>query len=359
MSPWVMGAGLRRQPRRIATLLVGLVLMAAGVTSCESAITPRAASSATSVAAPSSTAGGSVRSAPTSSREQKPPPLTAAPADRQQAGDVSAVALLARLPVKGRAPMTGYSRGMFGPAWTDDNNDPLGHNGCDTRNDILRRDLTHAAIKPGSNGCTVLSGTLADPYTATTIAFVRGRGTSSQVQVDHVVALGDAWQTGAQQWGTARRVDLANDPLNLLAVAGSANQHKGDADAATWLPPNRFYRCAYVARQVAVKARYALWVTPAEHDAIAGVLSRCANQSAPAESGTPGPVQPMPPTRPASTTHPALPPSRTTTAPPPRPAEVYYTNCAAVRAAGKAPLYRGQPGYRDGLDRDHDGVACE
>ncbi len=111
--------------------------------------------------------------------------------------------------------MTGYTRAQFGETWTDNNNDPLGHNGCDTRNDILRRDLTSVALKPGSNGCTVLTGTLADPYTATTISFTRGASTSTAIQIDHVVPLGDAWQTGAQTMTAQRRVDLANDPLNL------------------------------------------------------------------------------------------------------------------------------------------------
>lgn len=198
----------------------------------------------------------------------------------------TALALLATLAVKGRAPNTGYSRAQFGPAWTDDNDDPDGHNGCDTRNDVLRRDLTAVTIKPGSNGCTVLSGTLHDPYTGATIAFTRGTRTSGAVQIDHVVALDDAWQTGAQYWPARRRVDLANDPLELLAVDGPANEAKGAGDAATWLPPNKAYRCAYVARQVAVKARYGLWVTPAERDAIARVLGGCPGQQAPTESGS-------------------------------------------------------------------------
>ncbi len=289
-----------------------------------------------------------------------PPRVTAVPIDRRQASNHTALALLATLSVKGRAPMSGYSRALFGPAWTDDNDDPLGHNGCDTRNDILRRDLTARVIKPGSNGCAVLTGTLADPYTATTIHFTRGRASSSAVQIDHVVALGDAWQTGAQQWSSARRVDLANDPLNLLAVDGPTNEQKGDADAASWLPPNSAYRCAYVARQVAVKARYRLSVTPAEHDAIASILTRgCPHQPAPGETGSPAAGTPA--RTPAPTTPAPRPPLQATThaPPPPPPADVYYANCAAVRAAGRAPLRRGQPGYRSGLDGDSDGVACE
>jgi hypothetical protein len=190
---------------------------------------------------------------------------------------------LAGVAIKGRAPRTGYSRSRFGQAWTDDNDDPLGHNGCDTRNDILRRDLADVVIKPGTNGCVVLSGVLHDPYTGRTIGFRRGRS-SNAVQIDHVVSLSDAWQTGAQQWDERTRTDLANDPLNLLAVDGPTNEAKGDADTATWLPPNKAYRCAYVARQVAVKARYRLWMTPAEHDAAARVLARCPAQPVTAEN---------------------------------------------------------------------------
>lgn len=191
--------------------------------------------------------------------------------------DVAAArAALAALPVKGRAPMTGYDRAAFGPAWSDDTDDRWGHNGCDTRNDVLRRDLTDLALKPGTHGCLVLTGTLHDPYGGTTIRFVRGVGTSIAVQIDHVVALGDAWQKGAQRWSAEKRQAFANDPRELLAVSGPLNSAKRDGDAATWLPPYKPFRCAYVARQVAVKAAYGLWVTPAEHDAIGRVLQGCA-----------------------------------------------------------------------------------
>jgi len=135
----------------------------------------------------------------------------------------------------------------------------------------------------GTRDCVVLTGTLADPYTATKISFVRGQDTSNAVQIDHVVALSDAWQKGAQKLDADTRRAFANDPLNLLAVDGPANQAKGDGDAATWLPSNKSYRCQYVARQVAVKAKYSLWVTQAEHDAIARVLKSCPDQSLPDE----------------------------------------------------------------------------
>jgi hypothetical protein len=181
----------------------------------------------------------------------------------------SALAAVPHLAVKGRAPRTGYDRALFGPAWLDTD-----RNGCDTRNDVLRRDLTDDVIKAGTHGCVLLTGTLDDPYTGTVIDFVRGEGTSSLVQIDHVVALSDAWQKGAQQWSEPVRESFANDPLNLLAVDGPTNQGKGDGDAATWLPIKP-YRCAYAARIVAVKVAYGLWVTSAERDALAGILLTC------------------------------------------------------------------------------------
>lgn len=176
--------------------------------------------------------------------------------------------LLEQIPVKGRAPKTGYDRDLFGSGWGDPD-----HNGCDARNDILARDLTVDSYKPGTDGCVVLTGALTDPYTGKTIDFQRGQGTSTMVQIDHVVALSDAWQKGAQQLSAATRYEFANDPLNLLAVDGPTNASKGDSDAASWLPPNRGYWCAYVTRQVEVKHKYDLWMTQAEHQRSDEVLS--------------------------------------------------------------------------------------
>ena len=183
---------------------------------------------------------------------------------------VSALEQLSHLAVKGSAPMTGYSREQFGPAWADED-----HNGCDTRNDILRRDLTDVTLKAGTHGCVVLTGVLSDPYTGHTIPFTRGSTTSTAVEIDHVVALADAWRTGAQAWSAARRQQYANDPLELLAVDGPTNVAKGDGNAATWLPPNKAYRCTYATRQVTIKVTYGLWVTRAEHDALARILNAC------------------------------------------------------------------------------------
>lgn len=175
------------------------------------------------------------------------------------------IAQLESIAIKGKSPKTGYARTQFGNGWRT-------ADGCDTRNIILARDLVKVSI---SSDCNVTSGMLQDPYTGRTIEFQRGSSTSSAVQIDHVVALSNAWQTGAQQISFGARQDLANDPLNLLAVDGPANQEKSDSDAATWLPSNKPFRCQYVIRQVSVKAKYHLWVTTAEKAAILQVLSRC------------------------------------------------------------------------------------
>ena len=177
---------------------------------------------------------------------------------------------------KGRAAKTGYTRDQFGPAWAD-----VDRNGCDTRNDILKRDLTNEVFQEKTDLCVVLSGTLADPYSGETINFVRGVATSSEVQIDHVVALSNAWQTGAFKLSADQRKSFANDPLNLLAVKGKLNSQKGDGDAATWLPPLKSYRCDYVSRQIAVKIKYKLWFTAPEKEAMVRILKSCPEKALP------------------------------------------------------------------------------
>ncbi|WP_241522026.1 GmrSD restriction endonuclease domain-containing protein [Arthrobacter pityocampae] len=286
--------------------------------------------------------------------------------------------MLETLPVKGRAPKTGYDREEFGQAWAD-----VDRNGCDTRNDMLNRDLTEI-VHVNSVPCKVQSGLLDDPYTGTEIPFLRGQSTSSDVQIDHVVALSDAWQKGAQQLTADQRVALANDPLNLQATDGLTNQQKSDGDAATWVPPNKGYRCEYVARQISVKATYTLWVTQAEHDAMATVLADCdgilaptnqvapsvAAPAAPVETPTPAPVEPVVP-EPAPVVPEPVAPAPAPVAPAPvapapvAPAPVapapgvYYENCDAVRAAGAAPIAAGSPGFQPKFDRDKDGIGCD
>ena len=165
-----------------------------------------------------------------------------------------------------------YDRQAFGQRWADTD-----HKGCDTRNDILARDLARPTFKPGTRDCVVLTGTLAEPYTGTTIQFQRGDKSSALVQIDHVVALADAWRSGAWQWDAQRRQEFANDPENLLAVDGAANEDKSASSADQWLPPNAAFRCDYVKRQIAVKYAYGLSVTQAEQDAMATQLTTCSN----------------------------------------------------------------------------------
>lgn len=185
----------------------------------------------------------------------------------------NALATLNSLPVKGKAPKTGYSREQFGDAWTDKASGVLyAGNGCDTRNDILARDLVNV-VKDGK--CKVMSGTLQrDPYTGQTINWKRGPE-SARIQIEHIVALGNAWVTGAQQLTPAQRMALANDPRNLIAVDGPTNGSKGDKDASGWLPPYKASRCSYVAAQVNVKKIYHLWVTSAEKEAMTRILKSC------------------------------------------------------------------------------------
>ena len=208
----------------------------------------------------SETADDGPAAADESTSETSPEPETV--------GYLTAAQQLETLPIAPRDSRDGYDREeQFGSAWIDVNN-----NGCDTRNDILRRDLDDTVI---DSRCRVLSGTLLEPVTGDLIEFVRGQQTSALVQIDHVVSLSNAWQTGAQRLTQAQRVALANDPLNLMAMSGSLNQQKGDSDAASWLPPRFEFWCEYVARQVGVKSHYSLWVTQAERDQMARVLSEC------------------------------------------------------------------------------------
>jgi hypothetical protein len=261
----------------------------------------------------------------------------------------TALEALETVEIKGRAPKTGYSREEFGSAWSDVN-----RSGCDTRNEMLNRDLEEI-VYTNSVPCKVQAGVLDDPYTGATIGFERGQETSALVQIDHVIALSDAWQKGAQQLSAEQRLAFANDPLNLLSVDGPANMAKGDGDAATWLPSNRSFRCEYVALQTAVKVKYTLWMTAAERDAIAGVFSSCPDQPLPVEGGS------------SYITGDAIPdeasaPGLTPTIEEPieeAADEPVYANCTEVRAAGAAPIHPGDPGFQPKFDRSGNGIGCQ
>ncbi len=303
----------RALPTDRRTLLVALVGLSALVGCGPSATT----TTATTPSAPPSAAGSAPVVAPTTA------PPTAG----------SALDALAALTVKGRGPKTGYTREQFGPAWAD-----VDRNGCDTRNDVLRRDLRDVTFRAGTHDCVVLSGTLAEPYTGATVTF--SKSDAGAVQIDHVVALSDAWQKGAAQWPAARRLQLANDPLNLLAVDGPTNLRKGDGDAATWLPPDKGFRCRYVARQGAVKRAYALAVTAAERDAVQRVLAGCPGESLPGSVPAPAPTAPAP-------------------AGPAPAGDPDYGTCSNAEAHGAGPYRRGQVEYGYYRDADGDGVVCE
>lgn len=204
-------------------------------------------------------------------RQAAPWPVPAGHLERARAA-------LPRLPVVAPLPLDDYDRDFFGPPWAD-----VDGNGCDTRNDVLRSWLTDIRLDPVAQ-CVVVSGTLSDPYTGHVIDFRRGPQTSVAVQIDHVVALADAWRKGAADWSAALAVQFANDPANLIPVDGPVNQDKQADDAASWLPPNAGFHCAYVVQQVLVKLAYGLGVSAEEVGALGEVLTTCQ----PGESAGPG-----------------------------------------------------------------------
>jgi len=256
MHAWSRGLKATRKAT-LAGVVIGLVV-APALVGCASVVGAESMPATISKVTPSQTPAVST-----------PAPSTPEPGASPTPSD--ALTELAAIPIKGRAPMTGYSSvEAFWGMWGNQ------ANGCDTRNFVLTRDMTDVVMKTGSR-CLVQTGTLADPYTGQTISFIRGSGSNRDggVQIDHVVARGNAWATGAFAWTADQRAAFANDTLNLLAVDATANQKKGDGDAATWLPSNKAFRCQYVTIQVQVKAKYGLWMTQAEHDAIQRILGSC------------------------------------------------------------------------------------
>lgn len=191
-------------------------------------------------------------------------------AEQSTADSLLASDVLENLAVKDKYTEQKYYRKAFYDNWG------MTASGCNTREAILARDLRDVVYKDGS--CKVQSGTLDDPYTGQTIHFIRGQDTSSAVQIDHVIALSNAWASGAALLTKEQRYDLSQDPLNLLAVDGPANQEKSDQAADTWLPSNEAVQCQYVARQISVKYKYKLWVAPAEKLAMQKVLANCPDE---------------------------------------------------------------------------------
>lgn len=267
-------------------VLVPIILTAAGLAGCVAdapTATPSPSTPAISPRARATTWVTVTATAPTP-RKTVWVTATATAAGSSAASSVApapsgpVLAALRALPVKGKAAKTGYSRALFGQAYTD-----ADRNGCDTRNDALRRDLSAVVIKEGTRGCVVLSGELVDPYTGRQVPYLRGK--RSRVDFEHVVALENAWETGAQGWDEQKRTAFANDPLNVLMAGSESNRGKGSRDASGWLPPAKDFRCSYVARQVSVKAAYSLWVTTTEREAMERVLATCPGHP------LPGPAQ--------------------------------------------------------------------
>lgn len=303
--------------------------------------------------APSETSGAQGRREHDASPEpfqQSPSPSSSAD---YETGKTTALAALSVLAVKGRAPMTGYDRDRFGPAWLD-----ADRNGCDTRNDILNQYLRSVRLE--SNGCVVAAGSYEDPYTGSRIDYWQGHG--ALLDVDHMVSLGNAWATGAFGWQIKKRAAFANDPLNLVPTDAGANRQKGDGDAATWLPANNSYRCEYVSRQVAVKSKYDLWVTSPEKAAIQRVLASCDGEVLSADewgASTEVDHNIIDPTDADNDQGSADSTAVPTTGPSADGGSVHFDNCDAARAAGAAPVRAGDPGYGRHLDRDGDGTGCE
>ncbi|WP_225447536.1 HNH endonuclease family protein [Streptacidiphilus sp. PB12-B1b] len=236
--------------------MLGLPLLVAGCKGVE----PSTASTPSGSAVATSGDGRAV--SPLDNPDGTKPGLAAITSAADQA---RARALIEKVTTKGRGPKTGYNRGEFGDAWTDSapGSVPFAHNGCDTRDDVLKRDGQQLAFRSGSD-CVVVSMTLPDPYTGTTIDFTKAKAT--EVQIDHVMPLSYDWQMGASSWSKGKREDLANDPLNLMPVDGPANEAKEDAGPASWLPPNKAVRCSYSVRFAQVSLKYALPVTAADKE---------------------------------------------------------------------------------------------
>ncbi len=277
----------------------------------------------------------------------------AAPAPPPDAEEGTALTAALALEVKGRAAKTGYERDQFGSGWVD-----VDRNGCDTRSDMLLLRLTAIDV---DGKCKVMAGDLADPYTGTSVHFVRGG--KSEVDIDHIVALSDAWQKGAANWPFAQRVAFANDPLNLEPVDAGANRQKSDGDAATWLPFNKAFRCEYVARQVAVKTKYDVWVTTAELEAITRVFDACPDEPMPSFGSQPILAEntggPAPTSTPKETAAPAPKKTVEPKAEPEADLDERFPYCKDL-PSGYGPYVKdADPEYEWYSDRDGDGVVCE
>jgi hypothetical protein len=273
----------------------------------------------------------------------------------------TALGLLGTLEVKPEDKSVTYNRELFGEPWED-----VDGNGCDTRNDMLMRDLDNITV--AADECKVLKGTLIDPYSGKPIDFDRSKGGGGGLDIDHVIALSAAFSTGASSWPAEKRLQFANDPLNLITSASGPNRAKGDKDASEWLPAtagNPAFNCRYVARQVAVKAKYGSWITPAESKAMKVVLDTCPNEPVPTDKSvlidqttpvsTSAPVEKVP----AAPTEKVPAPAQEVPAPAADGVDPDYGSCTKAKAAGAGPYTTADPEYKFYKDGDGDGTVCE
>ncbi|MBJ8348108.1 HNH endonuclease [Antrihabitans sp. YC2-6] len=212
----------------------------------------------------------------TALRQNLEPPAPGSPARGQIEQLLAAVTVVA-----GRPEIPGYERGcrqgqgcVFGPAWSDDTAAPGGHDGCDTRNNVLARQLTKVEFRPGTRNCVVLAGELDDPYSGKTVEFTKAN--AGDVQIDHVYPLAAAWDFGAASWPLEKRMEFANDiDYNLLAVTGSINQSKSDDTPQSWLPPSKAYHCFYAGKYLTVAVQYQLPITEGDRAALTRIAAGC------------------------------------------------------------------------------------
>lgn len=262
-----------RRGRAAALTATAVVVFGAMLSGCRIGAEPAASPS-------SSSRASTGRVIPTESRGRPSPTRTESTPSRVLDA-AQARATLGRLTVVPRRPyVEGYQRSCspgdacsFGPAWTDDNSNPDGHNGCDTRNDVLAEQLSQVTYRGGSR-CVVETGHLHDPYTGADLEFTKAH--AQLAPVDHVVPLALAWDLGAARWTQQQRVDYANDTrLVLLVVDERSNEAKSDSGPGEWMPSDRGAWCAYDERFVTVLEHYRLPVTAADSDAMDRVLSTC------------------------------------------------------------------------------------
>jgi hypothetical protein len=292
----------------------------------------------TTAAAPStSTVAAPATSAVPATAPSTVPPTAPTTAAAPVPGSVRALDLLAGIAVENEH-RGGYDRGAF------DYPSDLDGDGCDTRAEILVRDSLARAQVAG--GCHVAAGDWVSPYDG------RAYADPSQLEIDHVVSLKEAWDSGAWAWDGARRSAFANDVTEhrtLRAVDAGSNRAKGDRDPSNWIPENPADVCSYLSDWVSIKARWGLSMDQSEAGRIRNLLGRqCPDQVV-------GPFAAVAPAAAPTTPEPVV-------APAPAPAQggsVSYANCTAARAAGVTPIHRGEPGYSGKLDRDGDGIACE